>query len=228
MTGSVVTRVAGQTLRLLAQRAAFWEETRTLLVADVHFGKAASFRAAGVPVPSGTTQADLDRLDAVVRDTATAHLVILGDLLHARSGRAPRTLAAVARWRAAHPSLAVTLVRGNHDRHAGPAPDDWRVVEHAGPLEIGPFLLRHEPAPSGSAVTAASDAYVLAGHLHPSVRLHGADGDSVRAPCFVLGPRAGLLPAFGSFTGTARIRPRRGDRVFVIGPDAVFEAPVRA
>ena len=46
-------------------------------------------------------------------------------------------------------TLAITLVRGNHDRHAGPAPDDWRVVEHAGPLEIGPFLLRHEPAPVG-------------------------------------------------------------------------------
>lgn len=227
MTGSVATRVAGQTLRLLPQRAAFWEEARTVLVADVHFGKAASFRAAGVPVPSGTTQADLDRLDGVVRETRATHLVILGDLLHARSGRAPGTLAAVARWRAAHPALAITLVRGNHDRHAGPAPDDWRVVEHAGPLEIGPFLLRHEPAPVGGAAPAPGDAYVLAGHIHPSVRLHGADGDSLRAPCFVLGPHAGLLPAFGSFTGNARMRPRRGDRVFVIGPDVVFEAPVR-
>ncbi len=113
-------------------------------------------------------------------------------------------------------------MRGNHDRRAGPAPDDWRIEEHAGPLRIGPFELRHEPGEASS-----QGAYVLAGHIHPAVRVRGVDGDTLRAPCFLLGPRAGLLPAFGEFTGGARVRPRAGDRVFVVGPDAVVEVGPR-
>ena len=38
--------VAGEQLLLLGERAVYWERTRTLFVADPHFGKAAAFRAA--------------------------------------------------------------------------------------------------------------------------------------------------------------------------------------
>ena len=37
--------IAGETLLLLAERVAYWERTRTLLVADPHFGKAAALAA---------------------------------------------------------------------------------------------------------------------------------------------------------------------------------------
>ena len=57
--------VAGEALLLLPERAAYIERTRTLLIADAHFGKAAAFRAAGVLVPRGTTGGTLGRLDAV-------------------------------------------------------------------------------------------------------------------------------------------------------------------
>ena len=53
-----VTRVeAGTRWVLLAGRALLWPERRTLLVADLHLGKGAVFRARGVPVPSGSTAA---------------------------------------------------------------------------------------------------------------------------------------------------------------------------
>jgi len=42
---SAVADVAGERLVLLAERAAYWERARTLLVADPHFGKAAAFLA---------------------------------------------------------------------------------------------------------------------------------------------------------------------------------------
>ena len=49
----------------------------------------------------------------------------------------------------------------------------------------------------------AGYGYVLAGHLHPGVRLHGPGRQSVRLPCFAFGRNAALLPAFSEFTGTA-------------------------
>ena len=89
-----------QRLTLLPQRAVYWHERRTLLVADAHFGKASTFRSAGIPIPRGTTTADLARLESAVQATGAERLVFLGDLLHARAGRGAETLAAVARWRA--------------------------------------------------------------------------------------------------------------------------------
>lgn len=47
----------GTRWQALPQRVAFWLARRWLVVADAHFGKAAVFRARGVPVPRGTTQA---------------------------------------------------------------------------------------------------------------------------------------------------------------------------
>ena len=57
-------------LTLLASRAALWDARRWLIVADAHFGKAAAFRARGVPVPRGTTLETLARLDAAIAATA--------------------------------------------------------------------------------------------------------------------------------------------------------------
>ena len=46
--------LAGEAVRLLPERAIYWERERALVVADLHWGKAATFRAAGVPLPPGT------------------------------------------------------------------------------------------------------------------------------------------------------------------------------
>ena len=43
--------LAGEAVELLPERALHWIRERTLFVADVHLGKAAAFRAGGVPVP---------------------------------------------------------------------------------------------------------------------------------------------------------------------------------
>ena len=67
MKPSPVTLVlGGQPLVLLAAKAVWLPEHRTLLVADAHIGKAVSFRALGVPVPRGTTTQTLDALSRLV------------------------------------------------------------------------------------------------------------------------------------------------------------------
>ena len=49
---------------------------------------------------------------------------------------------------------------------------------------------------------------VLAGHLHPVVRLNGPGRDSLRTPCFVVGERQIVLPAFGEFVGGSLVTPK--------------------
>jgi DNA ligase-associated metallophosphoesterase len=211
---------AGEALLLLPERALLWPARRTLLIADPHFGKAAAFRAAGIPVPEATTQADLRRISALLARHEVRRLLILGDFFHARRGRATEPMAALAAWRRTWAELEVVLVRGNHDLGAGDPPREWNLAVYP-QLEEPPFCFVHD----GDATPVR--AHRVGGHLHPTVRLGGASG-GVTAPCFWFRPESAILPAFGSFTGGHRIRPRTGDRVFAIGPDQVLEIPVVA
>ena len=210
----VRVEVAGESLQLLPERAAYWERTGTLLVADAHFGKAASFRALGVPVPGGTTAEGLRRLDAMLARTDARRIVFLGDYLHAREGRAPATLDALARWRREHPALELLLVRGNHDRGAGDPPEESGVRCVDAPLVEAPFVLAHHP-------TTSREGFVVAGHVHPGAVLEGAGRQRERLPCFWLGARCLVLPAFGEFTGLADVSPAAGDRIWVVAGDEV-------
>ena len=209
--------VQGEGLVLSAERAVFWPRADTLLIADAHFGKAASFRASGVPVPRGTTADALTRVDTLLDRTSARRIVFLGDFLHAKEGRAPNTVRAIAEWRARHSDIEMTLVRGNHDRRAGDPPAEIRIECVDAPLQEGPFALAHHPR-------AVEGAYVLAGHIHPAVVMRGPARQRERLVCFWLGSGVGVLPAFGDFTGVAEVSPADGDRVFVIAGESVVQA----
>jgi len=208
----------GEAIELHALRALHWPRGRTLFVADVHLGKGAAFRAGGIPVPRGATATDLARLSALIARTGAETLCVLGDFLHAASGRVPALDAAFRAWRDAHPALSVRIVRGNHDVHAGDPPPGWNVEVVAEPHALPPFLACHLPR-------APRSGYALCGHLHPGVRLTGRGRESVRLPCFVLGPRRALLPAFGRLTGLAMVAPSVDEAVVAIAGDRLFRLP---
>ncbi len=206
----------GEQLLLLPERAMYWPAKGTLFIADFHLGKAASFRSAGIPLPSGTTTENVERLGRAIDKTRARQVIFLGDFLHSAEGRAQKTFERFAAWREARNTLELTIVRGNHDKKAGDPPEAWdaRCIE-AGEA-LGPFILNHEPG-------ASRGGYALAGHIHPAVRLTASGEASLRLPCFWFGARYGVLPAFGAFTGNAEVRPRAGDQVFVIAEQEVLQ-----
>lgn len=218
---ALATTLGGERVELLADRALHWPQARTLFVADVHLGKAAAFRAGGVPVPRGATANDLARLTALVDRTGATRLVVLGDFLHAAAGRVAALDAAFVAWRDAHPQLAVTLVRGNHDARAGDPPPAWGIDVVAEPHLAAPFVLCHAPA-------APPSGYALCGHVHPGVRVSGRAHETARLPCFVLGQRRAVLPAFGRLTGLALVTAAPGETLVAIAGDRLFRLPVAA
>ncbi len=207
---------AGERLALLSERAIWWARGETLFIADPHFGKAATFRQAGVPVPELAHDEDLNRLTAVLERFSAKRLVILGDFFHARAGRSDATMSTLAEWRRRHVALEILLVLGNHDRHAGVPPPEWDIQCVKGVQSLPPFHITHEPE-------VIEEAFVLAGHWHPSYRLNDTIGSSVRLPCFYFARKLAVLPAYGQFTGSHPTLKRPGDRIFLVGPEAVLE-----
>jgi uncharacterized protein len=200
--------VCGETLTLMSERAVYWPRTKTLFIADTHFGKAATFRAYAIPLPDGGLNADLVRLSHAIERSGADKVIVLGDLLHAAKGRDEATLATVADWRAKHADLKIILVRGNHDQRAGDPPEGWGLEVVDAPT-VGPlFVLSHEPM-------TPKAGYALAGHLHPAALLVGKGRQMLKLPCFWFGERCAVLPAFSSFVDGGVVQPKPCDRVFV-------------
>lgn len=221
---------ANARLRLLPAGAVYWEAASTLIVADPHLGKSEEFRAARIPVPDGETATDLRRLRDLVLGTAARRLLILGDLFHGRAATSAPMMEHLLAWRRELPDLVLELVPGNHDRHTR----DWPAALGIRRLPEGarekPFRWFHFPPVSGEGEGAGDgkgegEGFYMAGHVHPAVRLREDGGPPLVLPCFHRTPGGMILPAFGSFTGTARIEPKRGDRIYAVVEGRVVEIP---
>ena len=206
------------TFELLPERALWWPDHATLFIADPHFGKAATYRALGQPVPSGTTGQTLEALDRALARTSARQLVVLGDFLHARQAHQASVMGALADWRARHASLKCVLVRGNHDDRAGDPPATLNFDIHDEPWMMDGLACCHIPP----AELPQDATYALAGHVHPVTVVRGRGRDQLRLPCFDMGPRLGVLPAFGAFTGGWNVPALPGHTLGLIADDVVL------
>jgi len=203
-------------LALLPEGAVFLSDSATLVLADLHLGKSAAFRAKGLPVPEGDTARDLARMRELVEKHGASKLVIAGDLFHAPSGITPDLELALDEFLDAI-RIPLTLVLGNHDARLRKIPSRLHPVERLD-LENGIAVI-HDPA------DAKGEGLHLCGHLHPIVKIPDGKRTSLRFPCFLNRENTLVLPSFGSFTGGAVIRPKKHDRIFVALRDRVVELP---
>jgi uncharacterized protein len=207
-------------LKLLPERAAFAPASKTLFVADLHLGKAATFRALGTPAPTGVSEETLRRLAELIETIELEHVAVLGDFTHARAAMTRGLFASLCAWRARWSSLAFTIVLGNHDRGAEQAYSECGFSCVQAPAVLGGAECRHHPIDDAD----GAGPLALAGHLHPVVRLNGPGRDSLRTPCFVVGERQIVLPAFGEFVGGSLVTPSEGERALIATARGVFDA----
>ncbi|MTB49599.1 ligase-associated DNA damage response endonuclease PdeM [Lewinella sp. W8] len=207
--------VAAERLQLHPLRAAYRSGRRMLLLADLHLGKGAHFRKAGIAVPQRVRDENFANLNQLIEEFRPATVRFLGDLFHSDHNRVWADFCA---FLSAHPEVAFELVPGNHDilPPAAYAEAGLRITETV-VVEDG-FAFSHHPlAPEDH----PPGTYNLCGHLHPAVQLRDRGGLQLRLPAFYFGSRQGILPAFGAFTGCATVPVREGDQVFVLAEGEV-------
>jgi DNA ligase-associated metallophosphoesterase len=212
MSPALPVEIAGQHCWLSPDRCLFWEEARTLVVTDLHFGKTGHFRREGIAIPQAVYMEDLQRLMVQIGYFAPTRIIFTGDLFHSVENSEHMLF---ARWRSSI-QAELMLVRGNHDILK---PSDYSSLDISvkeGSYTESVFRFVHDPADSGM---DSGGLHSICGHLHPGIRLSGVGKQSLRLPCFLLMERMTLLPAFSKFTGIALVEPVKGDRVFAILPD---------
>ena len=185
-------RFAGNIFEPLPSGGLYWHARETLLVADLHFEKMASFARGGQGMlPPYDTAMTLARLEGDLRRTGAKRLVSLGDTFHRVNGSSLLTNSDRMRIDAIIDLVDCTWLSGNHD----PAPHLIGGTCRA-ELELGGLTLTHEPK--------RGSAGLIAGHLHPAAHIH-IQGRSTRRPCFVHDNRLLILPAYGASTGSINI-----------------------
>lgn len=204
-------KIKDQTLCLLPEKAIFWEEKKLLIIADLHLGKAGHFRKSGIPVSDLVHSKDILTLEKLIQTHKPMEVVLLGDLFHSDHNQGWEIF---KRWLKSKSPLNFKLVLGNHDvlDFSNYRISNLEVMEE---LNLEPFNFTHIPEDH--------ELYNIAGHIHPAVKLRGKAKQSVRIPCYYFGKQNGIIPAFGNFTGTARINIGKSDDVFGVAENKVVK-----
>ncbi len=209
----------GQHLWLSSERCLFWEENKSLIVSDLHFGKTGHFRKEGIAIPQDIYKEDLQRLVQQIQFFQPESLIVVGDMFHSRLNL---ELEFFKKWRQDFPNLSIHLIKGNHDI----LQDEWyqkaELTVYADHLAMKPFSFTHDI----NGLTSFSEdpsVYHFSGHIHPGVLVHGGGRQSLRFPCFYFGKEYAVLPAFSRFTGTFLIEPKAKESVFAIVENRIVQ-----
>jgi DNA ligase-associated metallophosphoesterase len=214
MDAPVLHKKNDQNLWLSGLRSIFWEEQKTLIVSDVHFGKTGHFRKSGIAVPQAVFREDLQRMITLLHYFNPRQLIVVGDFFHSHANL---ELDLFKKWRNDFSSLDVILVKGNHDILKESWYQEVAIEVHHKDLMIGDFLFSHEHCESDKA------KYLFCGHIHPGILINGLGKQSLRFPCFYFAEDHCILPAFSKFTGSVNMGYTEKENIYAIVENSVLK-----
>lgn len=210
LTPSTPVRTEIQPGIWLDSRLALWFSLeRLLVIADLHWGYAASHRARGNLLPWWGDEEIEQRLRALLNDYHPAEMIWLGDVVHAAEG------AARAEAFLRQTAVPVTLLAGNHDRR-------WRSAGVASVMR-GHYFFHH----GDTAPTRPPLSIEVIGHHHPAVSWGDGAGSRLKLPALVVSAHRLILPAFSPWAaGTPwSSEPGIDETLWAIAPTRIFALP---
>ena len=206
---------AGTLLTLTNQRVLFWKAEKTLILSDLHIGKAAHFRKYGIALPSQVTERDLQRLAQLIQHFQVKRILIVGDLIHAGANTEVDLL---RQFISTFSDRSFVLIKGNHDRFTDAQWNKIGIHEMYEDWLLNQIHFIHQ-APINT------HAHTISGHLHPGVSIRMPTQKSITFPCFVVSAKKLVLPAFSLFTGVDTKTEIAGSIRYAFNEDTIFGIP---
>ncbi len=195
MVSSIPLDFAGERFLLDTRRALYWRAKGTLVIADLHIGKAQDYVTRGTLLPPYEMQDICERLVNIIRDYEPARVICLGDSFHRASSFErlcdgekaclQATMASVPQW---------VFVEGNHD--TGLASANWRLEDK---IHEERFTFLHQP--DAKSLMPGGRTPQIVGHYHPKFKAATGTRKNLSKPCFAYDDNLLILPSFGTYTG---------------------------
>lgn len=203
------------TYQLLNDKAIFRKRDQTLILADLHLGKAQHFRKHGIYLPQQSAERDYERLTELIEYLHPKRIILLGDLFHSSINHEWTMFCNVMNT---FKTTEFVLVLGNHDILEEQQYQQAHLTVVREQLTEDDIIFSHHPLKK-----TPENAFCFAGHIHPGIKLHGKGKQTIKLPCFFLRKNQFILPAFGSLTGLHLIERQKEDRVFGVTTNIVME-----
>lgn len=219
---------------LLRERALWMPDTSVLVVADIHLGYESDLFDEPF-YPRMQFEDVAKRMKVLIRRYSPENVIIDGDLKHEFSSMPYGEFRDAEDFLDLLGERRIVLVRGNHDNFiAGYLRK--RGVEVVNSLELGRFFFVH----GHKDAKIPENKVVIMGHEHPVITVNDEVGARAVFPCFFVGERLILLPAFSKISGGTDILERRNflspllssgklntdkGRIFAISGEGIMEIP---
>jgi len=204
--------IKNHSFTLLTEKALFWNNSRTLILSDIHLGKSGHFRRSGIAAPQQINETNLLRLSRLIEGTNPQRILILGDLFHSSQNK---EWSRFEEWRRECSRKAFHLVMGNHDFLDERSYSNAAIQCHKQFEESG-FRFTHIPKEH-----ATPGSFTFCGHIHPGVRLKGPGRQALHLPCFYQAENQMILPAFGEFTGCSLVDINGADQLYAVAESKI-------
>lgn len=180
----------GESFTPSADGAVFRENTRELLVADLHFEKASYFASRrGQMLPPYETLETLDRLQRDIAIFSPSAVVCLGDSFHDENAFGRLPAAAAEQLHRMTTQSAFLWIGGNHDALT----ETVFGITVGEAMQSSGIVYRHQ-----ARVTELAPE--ITGHYHPKLYM-SILGRRISRKCVAQGATKLILPAYGTMTG---------------------------
>ncbi len=205
-------KFANSTLILTNKRAIYHADTKSLILSDLHLGKATHFRKNGIPISNNIVLNDLNRLAELIEFFKPIQVVVAGDFFHAAANG---EIDLFKNWRKNYNTIDFILVKGNHDRLNLEVYQEIGIELIKDKLNLNDFIITHIPK-------IKPIDFEICGHIHPEVAIKGIGKQKLKLPCYVINEKQIILAAFSEFTGLDTSFSKVGN-VYAFSDDFIIE-----
>lgn len=169
-------------------KVVYIEDTKTLVISDIHIGYEEALNKQGVFIPRfqfKEMKEDLQKIFSEIKDINK--IIILGDLKHEFGTISRQEWNETLEFLDILQSKAkeVILIKGNHDTILGPLANR-KGLELKNEYKEGEYYFTHGDKPAPKAFEDKEIKYIFIGHVHPAITL--SDGiKSEKYKCFLVG-----------------------------------------
>ncbi len=152
------------TFLLSSDKCIFWEEEKTLILSDLHFGKTGHFRKSGIAVPQDVFKEDMQRFVSLLQHFKPENVIVIGDMFHSHDNKEHDLF---VKWRKDFEQLNIQLVMGNHDILQQQWYQDAGIELLEGCHETNTICFVHDIEEA----EMKEGNFYFSGHIHPGISI---------------------------------------------------------